>query len=106
LQTVQICAPRKESSECQNRALPCRYKNEGRKIRGRKIADDEGMMQFNKHFLNRGFRGYARINTIDPRRAYPRPSAVFQLCGTPEFSLVPAEAGLKSSAVQFVFVAS
>jgi hypothetical protein len=44
-------------------------------------------MQFNKHFLNRGFRGYARINTVDPRRAYPRPSAlsaVIRFCSTSE----------------------
>jgi hypothetical protein len=56
------------------------------------------MTQFNKHFLNRGFRGYARINTIDPRRADPRPSAlsaVFRFFSTSElfhpFSLLPAE---------------
>jgi hypothetical protein len=64
---------------------------------------------FNKHFLNRGFRGYARINTIAPRRAYPRPSAlsaVFRFCDTSElfgfFSLVPAAVRAAPSALSAV----
>jgi hypothetical protein len=59
------------------------------------------MMPFNKHSLNRGFRGSARINPIDPRRAYLRASAlsaVFRFCGTSElfgpFSLIWPQAGL------------